>query len=132
MEAASAYSRPNTDRVADSTAVSNGSFHSPSRELRPHDISEDLLTMISELNTAWEALRFGGAMVYPLLLLGVFAIVIILDRGVAYSRCLRLPAALLEVVETYGFSWDDLEHQISTLSASNAFGRFFTVIANNR
>ncbi len=41
---------------------------------------------------AWDSLRYGGAMVYPLLVLGVLAIAIILDRTVAYFRCLRLPA----------------------------------------
>ena len=87
---------------------------------------------MSEFQSAWEALRFGGVMVYPLLLLGVIAIVIILDRGVLYLRSLRLPAALLEVVETYGFGWDALEEQLRSLSPSNAYGRFFTVIANNR
>jgi biopolymer transport protein ExbB len=88
--------------------------------------------MMSEVQSAWEALRFGGVMVYPLLLLGVIAIVIILDRGVLYLRCLRLPAALLDVVETYGFAWDALEAQLRSLRPSNAYGRFFTVIANNR
>jgi len=33
---------------------------------------------MSELAGAWEALKFGGAMVYPLLFLGAVAIAIIL------------------------------------------------------
>lgn len=87
---------------------------------------------MGELSTAWEALRFGGAMVYPLLLLGALAVAIILDRATVYHRCLRLPRALREQVETYGFDWQDLEGQLTALGPRNAFGRFFQVIAANR
>jgi biopolymer transport protein ExbB len=84
------------------------------------------------LQAAWESLRYGGAMVYPLLVLGVLAIAIILDRAVAYFRCLRLPPALASLVETYGFSWADLEGHLNRLGTANAYGRFLRVIADNR
>jgi biopolymer transport protein ExbB len=87
---------------------------------------------MTELAGAWEALRFGGAMVYPLLLLGAIAIVIILDRTVMYRRALRLPRGLLELVETYGFAWDELEQELSRLPRMNCYRRFFEVIAANR
>lgn len=87
---------------------------------------------MGEIRTAWEALGYGGVMVYPLLALGVLAILIIFDRGAAYFRCLRMPAALLEIVETYGFSWDELEQQLRGMPPHNAYGRFFLVIASNR
>jgi len=87
---------------------------------------------MQELTTAWEALRYGGAMVYPLLLLGGVSILIILDRAVAYYRCLRLPASLLTLVETYSFSWDDLDRELQKLAPANGYLRFFGVIANNR
>jgi len=87
---------------------------------------------MQELTTAWNALGYGGVMVYPLLLLGAFAILIILDRAVAYYRFLRLPPALLELVETYGFSWDELERQLQPLAPGNAYRRFFGIIAHNR
>ncbi len=87
---------------------------------------------MDELNTALEALRFGGAMVYPLLVLGALAVGIMLDRVVLYSRCLRLPQGLRDQVETYGFRWEDLEAQLPGLGPHNAFGRFFQVIADNR
>jgi biopolymer transport protein ExbB len=87
---------------------------------------------MQELKTAWEALAFGGPMVYPLLLLGIIAIVIILDRAASYIRCLRLPQTLFDLVETYGFSWDDLERELKELSPVNAYGRFFSVIARHR
>ncbi len=87
---------------------------------------------MSELRTAWEALRFGGAMVYPLLALGALAVLIILDRAVMYYRCLRMPPTLLELVETWNFSWSDLDRQLESLGAHNAYARFFRAIADNR
>lgn len=87
---------------------------------------------MDELKGAWEALRYGGAIVYPLLMLGAFALIIILDRAVAYGRCLRMPVRLLDLVETYGFSWDDLDRQLAALPPHNAYRRFFGVIASNR
>jgi biopolymer transport protein ExbB len=84
------------------------------------------------LQGAWDSLRYGGAMVYPLLALGILAIAIMLDRAVAHFRCLRLPAALANLVETYGFAWEELEHQLAQLGPANAYGRFLKVIADNR
>ncbi len=87
---------------------------------------------MSELATAWDALRYGGAMVYPLLALGVLAVLIILDCGVMYYRCLRMPPALFDLIETWGFSWNDLDRQLESLGPRNAYARFFRVIAENR
>ncbi len=87
---------------------------------------------MQELTTAWDAVRYGGAMVYPLLLLGGVSVLIILDRAVAYYRCLRLPASLLSFVETYNFSWNDLDRELGKLTLANGYRRFFGVIANNR
>jgi biopolymer transport protein ExbB len=85
-----------------------------------------------ELKVAWESLKFGGAMVYPLLFLGVLAVAIIIDRSVLYARCLRLPTALADLVETFGFSWVELEKQLKELGPRNAYGRFLQVVADNR
>jgi biopolymer transport protein ExbB len=87
---------------------------------------------MNELRTAWEALRYGGAMVYPLLALGALAVLIILDRAVMYYRCLRMPPTLLELVETWNFSWSDLDRQLESLGVHNAYARFFRAIADNR
>jgi branched-subunit amino acid ABC-type transport system permease component len=87
---------------------------------------------MQELFVAWNAIKFGGAMVYPLLALGVLAIAIIIDRAVLYARCLRLPAALAELVETFGFSWVELEKELGVLGPRNVYGRFLQVIADNR
>jgi biopolymer transport protein ExbB len=87
---------------------------------------------MSELNAAWEAIKFGGAMVYPLLLLGVIALVIILDRAAMYSRSLRMPAETAALIETFGFSWDALGRQVEALGIRNAYARFIRVILANR
>ena len=87
---------------------------------------------MQQLAGAWAALRFGGAMVYPLLLLGALALIIIVDRAVVYRRMLRLPRNLLDLVETFEFSWSELEAELLTLSAGNAYRRFLGVIAANR
>src|SRR5215472_3680626 len=87
---------------------------------------------MNELRVAWEALSYGGAMVYPLLFLGALGLTIIIDRAVAYWRCLRLPDELANLIETYGFAWSDLDREIAQLGPRNAYGRFLGVIASNR
>jgi biopolymer transport protein ExbB len=87
---------------------------------------------MQELAGAWEALKFGGPMVYPLLLLGALALIIIVDRAVVYRSMLRLPRNLLDLVETYEFSWSELEAGLLKLPAGNAYRSFLGVIATNR
>jgi biopolymer transport protein ExbB len=87
---------------------------------------------MQELVGAWEALKFGGAMVYPLLALGALALIIIVDRAVVYATMLRLPRNFVDLVETYEFSWSELEAALQQLSGGNAYRRFLGVIAVNR
>jgi biopolymer transport protein ExbB len=87
---------------------------------------------MQELAGAWGALKFGGAMVYPLLLLGALALIIMVDRAVVYGWMLRLPQNLLNLVETYEFSWSELDAGLLQLSAGNAYRRFLGVIVTNR
>jgi biopolymer transport protein ExbB len=87
---------------------------------------------MQEIAGAWQALKLGGAMVYPLLVLGALALIIIVDRAVVYRTTLRLPRHLLNLVETYEFSWSELESGLMKLSARNAYRRFLGVIAANR
>src|ERR1700685_2293567 len=88
--------------------------------------------MLEGLVTALRALQFGGAMIYPLVALGILATGITMDRSMVFHRCLVLPLDLAELVETFGFSWRDLERRLEALSESNAYRRFFGVIASNR
>ena len=87
---------------------------------------------MQEIAGAWQALKYGGAMVYPLLVLGALALIIIVDRAVVYRTTLRLPRDLLNLVETYEFSWSELESGLLRLSPRNAYRRFLGVIAANR
>lgn len=88
--------------------------------------------IMQEIHLALEALKFGGAMVYPLLLLAVLAVVVMLDKAFVYWRYMRIPGPLLELVETYDFSWSDLERQLTGLDQRNYFMRFFRVVMDNR
>jgi biopolymer transport protein ExbB len=87
---------------------------------------------MKDLNDALQALKFGGAMIYPLLVLAVLALLITLDKLFVYWRYVRLPKALLELAETYRFDWVELERQLAALGSRNYFGRFFHVILTNR
>jgi len=87
---------------------------------------------MQEIQIALEALKFGGAMVYPLLLLAVLAAVVVIDKAFVYARYVRLPALLLDLVETYDFAWSDLERQLTVLDRRNYFQRFFRVVMDNR
>jgi biopolymer transport protein ExbB len=77
------------------------------------------------------ALALGGAMVYPLLALAVVAAVIILEKGFVFARRTRLPSSTLDLVETYGFAWDDLDRELTRLDRRNYFRRFFSVVRDN-
>jgi len=87
---------------------------------------------MQDLGEAWNALRFGGAMVYPLLALGVIALVLILDKLFAYWRYARAPRPLTALIETFGFDWTDLERQLAAAGARSYLGQFVRVIFENR
>lgn len=87
---------------------------------------------MQDIQAALQALKFGGAMVYPLLVLAVLTALIMLDKLFVYWRYVSLPAKLLALAETYGFDWSELERQLAALGPRNYFGRFFQVIAANR
>jgi len=78
------------------------------------------------------AIKAGGVMVYPIAVLAVVASLIAADKGFMYMRHVRLPEALLDVIETYDFKWQTLEDMLARLPAGNFFRRFFTVILGNR
>jgi len=84
------------------------------------------------LQTAWTALRFGGVLIYPLLFLAVLSLALLFDKAYVYWRYVRLPDKFTDLVVTYDFSWEELEHQMERLEPRNYFGRFFRVILDNR
>jgi biopolymer transport protein ExbB len=87
---------------------------------------------MQEIHLALEAMTLGGPMVYLLLLLAILAAVVILDKAFVYWRHARLPRPMLELVETYDFSWSDLEQQLRGLDPRNYFQRFFRDVMDNR
>ena len=78
------------------------------------------------------ALQVGGVMVYPLLALAVLAVVIMLEKGFVFWKRTRLPAALVDRMETYGFAWEDVDRGVRALGPSNYFAGFFRVILDNQ
>ncbi len=84
------------------------------------------------IGEAFGALRFGGVMVYPLIVLALIAMVIALDKSYVYWRFVRLPEELVGLIETFGFSWDDLEERLMRLGDRHLMASFFAVIAQNR
>ena len=87
---------------------------------------------MQNMHMAIELLKHGGAIIYPLLVLAVVALMIMLDKTIVYRRYARLPEPLRLLVETYGFSWTELEARIAELGPRNYFGRFFRTIMDNR
>jgi biopolymer transport protein ExbB len=85
-----------------------------------------------DLDAFLSALRAGGATVYPLMALAVLAAVVVLEKSFVLLRRTRLPARLVDLVETYGFAWDDVETHAAALGPRNYFGGFFRVILENR
>lgn len=87
---------------------------------------------MQELNESWVALKSGGLIVLPLSVLAVIALAIMLEKSFLYWRFARLSSDVLNLVETYGFAWNDLEKILSGLSSRHYYKRFFEVVISNR
>ena len=87
---------------------------------------------MTNLGSVLAALQVGGAMIYPLIALAVLATAIMLDKAYLYARRTRLPAPVVETVETFGFDWQELERQLGLVDRRNYLRRFVGVIADNR
>lgn len=85
-----------------------------------------------ELNEIWVAFKLGGAIIVPLSLLAIIAIAVMLEKALIYSRLVRLPVSVTDIIETYGFDWAALERELADLPEGNYFRRFFGVILGNR
>ena len=71
-------------------------------------------------------------MAYPLLILGIIALALIIDKIFFYKKLAKLPKELLDLIETYGFSWSELESLLARLPEQNSYRKFFSVILTNR
>ena len=87
---------------------------------------------MNNIHIALEAFKFGGVMVYPLVVLAILAVVIMLDKTYVYWRYMRLPARVAELVETHDLSWSDLDRQFAGFDKQNYFLRFVQVVMENR
>jgi biopolymer transport protein ExbB len=87
---------------------------------------------VESWNELLVALGAGGATVYPLLALAVLATIIVIEKAFVFWTRTRLPAAVVDLVETYGFAWEDLERHLAGLRPGNYFALFFRVIIGNR
>jgi len=76
--------------------------------------------------------KLGGALMLPLSLLCILAIALIFDKILFYKNSLQLPTSLRSLIETYDFSWADLEAQLKKLPQKNSYRNFFEVILQNR
>jgi biopolymer transport protein ExbB len=81
---------------------------------------------------ALATLLVGGAMIYPLFALAVIATAISLEKAILYGTRTRLPAPLIDIIETYGFAWDDLKRELGRMSGRNYARRFLAVIVVHR
>ncbi len=87
---------------------------------------------MQDLQAFAATLRVGGAMIYPLMVLAIVAAVVTLEKGFVFVGRTHLPASLLDVVETYGFDWGDLQREVEALGSRNYFGQFFRIVIENR
>ncbi|MEQ1835721.1 MAG: MotA/TolQ/ExbB proton channel family protein [Candidatus Nitrotoga sp.] len=87
---------------------------------------------MQELQEIWIAFKLGGIIILPLSLLGIIALAIMLEKAFLYGRFARLSYDLLNLVETYGFAWADLEKILSGLNERHYYKRFFEVVIANR
>ena len=78
------------------------------------------------------ALKLGGVMMYPLSLLCIIAIALIFDKILFYKKLVNLPKSLFNLIETYDFSWSDLESQLAKLANDNTYRKFFFIILENK
>jgi biopolymer transport protein ExbB len=83
---------------------------------------------MNELAGIGATMEEGGVMVYPLAALVFVTVVILLEKGFVFSRRTRLPPPLVDLVESYGFGWDELGKGVARLGRRTYFDRFFGVI----
>lgn len=87
---------------------------------------------MQQLYTFIATLRVGGAVMVPLLALAVVAAVVVLEKLFVFTVRTRLPAAVLGVLETHDFVWEELAQTVSRLPPRSYFRRFFEVILDHR
>lgn len=73
-----------------------------------------------------------GITVYILLILAFITLALTIDKIIFYKKCAELPQNLLDIIESYNFSWQEFDKNLSKLPAKNIYRIFFTAIIQNR
>ena len=65
---------------------------------------------MEELRSFAGALRVGGVIVYPLLLLAVLSTIVVLEKVYVFVARARMPAGVLRTIGADGVAWAAFEH----------------------
>lgn len=76
--------------------------------------------------------KIGGFLILPLSILCILAIALIFDKILFYKKFVQLPKSLLDLVETYNFSWEKFAEELKKLPEENIYRKFFSVILQNK
>lgn len=77
-------------------------------------------------------LKSGGVMMIPLSLLFILSVALIIDKIIFIKKLGSCPKDLRDLIETYDFSWQELEQKLAKITNNNIFKRFFLVIIDNK
>ncbi len=84
------------------------------------------------IQNIYNILQLTGIIIYPLSLMAIVSLAIIIDKIIIYLRYTKLPDNIVSLIETYNFTWIELEQQLSHLPKKNYYRIFFTNIINDR
>ena len=87
---------------------------------------------MEELRSFAGALRVGGVIVYPLLLLAVLSTIVILEKAYVFVARARMPAGVLRSIGADGVAWATFEQTLAGVDPRYYFGRFCRVIVDHR
>jgi len=87
---------------------------------------------MEELRNFAGALRVGGVIVYPLLLLAVLSTIVILEKAYVFVARARMPAGVMRSIGADGVAWAAFEQTLAGVDPRNYFGRFCRVIVDHR
>ena len=87
---------------------------------------------MEELRSFAGALRVGGVIVYPLLLLAVLSTIVVLEKVYVFVARARMPAGVLRTIGADGVAWAAFEQTLAEVDPRNYFGRFCRVIVDHR
>ena len=87
---------------------------------------------MEELRSFAGALRVGGVIVYPLLLLAVLSTIVVLEKVYVFVARARMPAGVLRTIGADVVAWAAFEQTLAEVDPRNYFGRFCRVIVDHR